>query len=93
MIMPGEPVTVQRRMLDCPGATFAGDAVKLVMVGGFPTITVTVAVAVPKLFLAVKEYDVVAEGFTVTDVPVTVPTPALMVSVVAPVTDQLSVLD
>jgi hypothetical protein len=36
---------------------------------------------------------VVAEGFTVTDVPVTAPTPAFMARVVAPVTDQLSVAD
>jgi hypothetical protein len=36
---------------------------------------------------------VVAEGVTATEVPVTAPTPALMVRVVAPVTDQRSVLD
>jgi hypothetical protein len=35
----------------------------------------------------------VAEGFTVTEVPVTAPTPALMARVVAPVTDQLRVPD
>jgi len=32
-------------------------------------------------------------GFTVTDFPVTAPTPALIARVVAPVTDQLRVLD
>jgi hypothetical protein len=36
---------------------------------------------------------VVAEGVTLTEVPVTAPTPELMASEVAPVTVQLSVLD
>jgi hypothetical protein len=36
---------------------------------------------------------VVEDGFTSTDVPVTAPTPALIVRVVAPVTDQPSVLE
>jgi hypothetical protein len=35
----------------------------------------------------------VAEGFTLADVPVTVPTPESMLRLDAPVTDQLSVLD
>jgi hypothetical protein len=41
------PVTAQLRMLDWPGPTVGGDAVKLSMAGRFPTMTVTVAVRDP----------------------------------------------
>ena len=52
--MPGEPVTAQLSVLDCPSVTFAGVAAKPVMIGGLPTITVTAAVADPKLLVAVN---------------------------------------
>jgi len=93
MISAGEPVTAQLSVLDCPAVTFAGVAVKLVMVGALPAITVTAAVADPKLLAAVRVYDVVADGVTLTDVPVTTPTPGLRVRPGEPVTAQLSVLD
>jgi len=54
MIRPGEPVTAQLSVLVCPAVTFAGLAVKLVMVGGLPAVTVTAAVADPKLLVAVR---------------------------------------
>jgi hypothetical protein len=47
---------------------------------------------VPNEFVAVSVYEVVTDGFTPTDVPVTAPTPELMASDVAPDTVQLSVL-
>jgi hypothetical protein len=36
MVRPGEPVTVQLSVVDCPGVSVAGVALKLVMVGGVP---------------------------------------------------------
>lgn len=50
----GKPVTVQLSVLGWPAVTFAGVAVKLVMVGGLPAITVTAAVVDPKSLVAVK---------------------------------------
>jgi hypothetical protein len=54
MTSPGEPVTVQLSVVDCPGATVAGVALKLVIAGGLPTITDTAAVADPNVFVAVS---------------------------------------
>lgn len=54
MASVGEPVTTQESVLDWPAVTLAGEAVKLVTVGGLPTLTVTAAVVDPKLFLAVR---------------------------------------
>jgi hypothetical protein len=50
----GYPVTAQLSVLDCPVVTFAGIAVKKVMEGGLPAITVTEAVADPLPLLAVN---------------------------------------
>jgi hypothetical protein len=95
----GYPVTTQLSVLGWPAATFAGVAVNPVMAGGLPTSTVTQAAVDPKSLLAVRTYDVVAAGVTMTDVPstgdpATVPTSEIepMVRLAAPVTDQLSVL-
>jgi hypothetical protein len=54
MVRVDDPVTTQASVLYWPAVIFAGVAVKLAMVGKLPTLTVTFAVAVPKLFLAVK---------------------------------------
>jgi uncharacterized protein YbbC (DUF1343 family) len=54
MAKVGEPVAVQLSALDCPGVRFAGVALKPVMTGGLPTVTVTVAVADPEVFVAVR---------------------------------------
>jgi hypothetical protein len=76
-----------------------GEAEKKEMAGGITvggaavTVTVAVAVAVPNGLRAVRVYKVVAAGFTLTDVPVTTPTPPLMLSVGAPVAAQFNVLD
>jgi len=48
------PVTAQLRVLDCPEAMLAGAAAKLAMAGRLPTVTVTVAVAVPKALTPVR---------------------------------------
>ena len=53
-IRPGEPVTVQLSVLDWPGVTVAGVAVRLVMLGALPAMTVTEAVAEPKALVAVR---------------------------------------
>ena len=54
MISPGEPVTVQLRVLDWPGASVAGVALKLVIVGGIPTTTKAGAVVEPNWLVAVS---------------------------------------
>ena len=54
MLSVGEPVTVQLRVLDWPGATVAGVDLKLVIVGGLPTTNMTVAVAAPDELVAVS---------------------------------------
>ena len=54
IVRAGEPVTTQFSVLDCPGATFAGVAVKAVMAGGLPTMTVTAAVEDPEALVAVR---------------------------------------
>ena len=54
MLKVGAPVATQFNVLDWPGVTVAGVAVKLVTVGGLPTVTVTTAVAVPKALVAVS---------------------------------------
>jgi hypothetical protein len=48
------PVTDQLSVLGCPAVTFAGAAVKPTMIGALPATTVTMAVAVPKLLVAVR---------------------------------------
>src|ERR1039458_947476 len=53
-IRVGEPVTAQLSVVECPAVSFAGVAVKPVIVGRIPTITETVAVTDPKLLVAVK---------------------------------------
>jgi hypothetical protein len=50
----GEPVTTQASVLDWPGVFLTGVAVKLVMVGGLPAVTVTAAVMDPKRLAAVR---------------------------------------
>jgi len=55
MLRVGEPVTTQASVLDWPGATFAGVAVNLVIVGGLPTPTVTAAALAPKALRAVRK--------------------------------------
>ena len=89
----GDPVTAHVSVLDCPGLTIAGVAVKLVMLGELPTVTVAVAVIDPNEFVADKVYVVVAEGVTLTEVPVTAPTPGLTIGPGDPVTAHLRVLD
>ena len=54
MARVGEPVTVQLRVLDCPLVTFAGKALKLVMVGRPPAMTVTEAVVDPEALVAFR---------------------------------------
>jgi hypothetical protein len=49
-----EPVTAQPSVVVCPGVSFAGVAVKPVIVGRLPAITETVAVTSPKLLVAVS---------------------------------------
>ena len=53
---PVEPVTAQLSVLDCPGLTFAGVAVKLAILGALPgmTVTETAAVTDPKMLVAVS---------------------------------------
>jgi hypothetical protein len=53
------------------------------------TVTFAVAVDVPKRFVAVRVYCVLTDGLTLTDVPVSLPTPGLMLYVVAAATFQL----
>jgi hypothetical protein len=89
----GDPVTAQLSVLVWPAVTLEGVAANLVMVGALPAVTVTDAMAVPKLLVAVSVYDCVVEGVTFTDVPATPPTPGLTVTLGYPVTAQLSVLD
>lgn len=50
----GEPVTAQLSVLGWPAVTVAGVALKLVMVGALPAITVTLAAVDPKLLVAVR---------------------------------------
>lgn len=54
MLNAGEPVTAHLSVQDCPAATIVGVAVKLVMVGRLPAVTVTVALLEPKLLVAVR---------------------------------------
>ena len=54
MLIAGEPVGVQLRVVDCPGAIMAGIPRKFVTVGGLPAVTVTVAVDEPKGLVAVS---------------------------------------
>jgi hypothetical protein len=54
MTTPGYPVTDQLSVHGCPAVTFAGAAVKLVMVGAGPDITVTEAVTEPLSLVAVR---------------------------------------
>jgi hypothetical protein len=54
MVRVGEPVVVQLSVLDCPAPTFAGVALRLAMVGGLPTVMVTMAVADPAVLVAVR---------------------------------------
>ena len=91
ILIPHGPDTDHDSVVDCPGCSVDGVATKLVIEGGAPAVTATVAVAVPKAFVAVSVYAVVVCGYTVTDVPATDPTP-LMVTVGEPVTTQLNVL-
>jgi predicted amidohydrolase len=48
----GEPVVVQLSVPICPGVRFPGLALKLVITGGLPTVTVTVAE--PTMLVAVR---------------------------------------
>jgi hypothetical protein len=53
-IRVGEPVTAQLSVVEYPTASFAGVAVKPMIVGRLPTITETVVVTDPKLLVAVS---------------------------------------
>ena len=66
--------------VDVPAdATMVGDAENDAMDGvEVFTVTVVVAIDVPKLFVMLNVYIVVDVGFTVVDVPVTIPTPLLI---------------
>lgn len=88
------PVTVQERVLLWPELMVVGLAEKLVMVGAPAGVMFTVAVAVvfPDALDAVSVYVVDSVGETATLVPVTAPTPWLMLRLVAPLTDQERVL-
>jgi hypothetical protein len=50
----GDPVTAQLSVLAWPAVTVAGDAANFVMVGALPAVTVTDAMLVPKLLVAVS---------------------------------------
>jgi hypothetical protein len=50
----GEPVTAQLSVVEYPTVSFAGVAVKPMIVGRLPTITETVVVTDPKLLVAVS---------------------------------------
>ena len=80
-------------VLDPPVATVAGDALS-VTVGSAATVTVAVAVTEPPALVAVMVYVVVADGETLR-VPdaLTVPTPWLMLTLVALVLDHVNVDD
>ena len=54
MLRVGEPVTDQVSVLDVPVAILAGVVSKLVMDGALPTVTVAVAVTVPKELVAAR---------------------------------------
>ena len=53
-IRVGEPVTAQLSVVECPAVSFAGVAVKPMIVGRLPTITETVVVTDPKPLVAVS---------------------------------------
>jgi hypothetical protein len=79
------PVKVQDNVEDWPEVIEAGVAVKELTTGKATaefTVTVTDRVTLPALLEAVRAYVVVAIGDTALEVPVTVPTPLLMVKVV-----------
>ena len=88
----GDWVVVQVSVLLLPGATAAGLAEKVIC-GTVITVTVVELVVVPPGPVAVMVYVVVADGVT-TRVPLkaTVPMPWLMLTVVAFVDDQVSVV-
>jgi hypothetical protein len=50
----GDPVTAQLSVLAWPAVTVTGDAANFVMVGALPAVTVTDAMLVPKLLVAVS---------------------------------------
>src|SRR4051812_12272846 len=96
MVREVAPLALQESTAACPDAIVEGLALKNAITGtlgpgdggggaGTLTVIVTLAVTVPPPFDAVSVYAVVCEGLTVADVlPVTSPTPLLMVNVFAP---------
>jgi len=52
--MAGDPDIPQLSVTGCPGVTDAGIALKLVITGALPAVTITVAVEAPKLLVAVS---------------------------------------
>lgn len=50
----GDPVTAQLSVLAWPAVTVTGVATNFVMVGALPAVTVTEAMLVPKLLVAVR---------------------------------------
>ncbi len=87
------PETVQESVLDVPMVIVPELAAKEEIVGSAPTVTVAVAVEEPLPLVAVSVYVVVLVGDTEVLVPVTVPTPLSIDKLVAPTTDQASVLE
>ena len=54
IVTAGDPVTAQLNVLEYPSSTFAGVATKLVIVGASATTTLTEAVVLPNVFVAVS---------------------------------------
>jgi len=73
------------------GVRMGAEAVKLAIAAAAITVTVACATVLPVPLVAVSVYIVVFAGFTVTDVPLTGPTPLSIVTVVAPTTVHASV--
>jgi hypothetical protein len=85
------PVTVAVNCFVPPRANDAVEGVTVTDTTGAVTVTVVVADMEPMELVAVKVYVVVAVGLTVTDPPLTDPGAGLMLSAVAPETDQINV--
>ena len=97
MAMLVAPVTAQLSELLEPGVMSAGLAVKVLMAGllcAAVTVTVCVEVTDPAAFVAVRVYVVVAAGLMLAEplAAVEVKVPGVMAMLVAPETDQLSLL-
>jgi hypothetical protein len=87
MVSADAPTTLHVSVADLPDTTLDGVAPKATMTG-VATVTVVLAVELPNSLVAVSVNVVVEAGVTDTLDPVTIPTPWLMTSEVAPVTLQ-----